>query len=78
MRLLLVGLLLLGGCSWFRGTPIPPEENTPDHQACRAEATNTPAQARLAEQINPNNDYNMQRIEQALSHLAGRWKFRVA
>jgi hypothetical protein len=43
---------------------IPPEENTPAHQACRAEARRDPAVRALDRQYNPMNEYNALRISQ--------------
>jgi hypothetical protein len=46
-------LALLGaGCAW-RNDPIPPDEDTPVHRACRAEARSSPEVRALFREINP-------------------------
>ena len=48
----LLAALALAGCS--RAAPsIPPEEDTPQHQACRAEARMAPEVRRLDREVNP-------------------------
>jgi hypothetical protein len=51
----LLMLLLLGGCSIFRSNapPIPPEQDTAGHRACRAEAQRSPEVQQLAQRENP-------------------------
>ena len=62
-RVALLGLLLAaGGCGLFRTAPIPPEEDTPDHRACRAEARSAPQVQALDRQRNPSNDINTDRL----------------
>jgi hypothetical protein len=66
-RLTWPALLLLAGCGLFRSAPapsLPPEQDTPDHQACRAEADRTPEVRALLAQINPNNTWNLLRLEE--------------
>jgi hypothetical protein len=41
-----------GGCA--RRPPVPPDENTPQHQACRAEAQTAPAVRALDREVNPS------------------------
>ena len=58
-------LLLLSGCGLFGGSRAPlPEENTPDHRACREEARAAPAVRALEAQRNPANAFNMQRLNE--------------
>jgi hypothetical protein len=68
---LALALLLLAGAGGCRGggrlpldgeTSIPPDENTPAHQACRAEARRDPAVVALYRQYNPTNEYNALRV----------------
>ena len=55
-------LLLLAGCGLFASRPVPPEEDTPDHRACRAESRTAPAVMALEAQRNPSNDFNTERL----------------
>lgn len=70
----LAAVLLLGGCGVFgaRGPAIPPDENTPDHQACRAEARNSPEVRALNREINPNNTFNQTRLEGEVRNAQAR------
>lgn len=59
----LCALLLLAGCGLFGGRPpIPPEEDTPQHRACREEARNSDSVRALDAQRNPSNAYNTERL----------------
>jgi len=55
-------LLLLAACV-DRAPPIPADQDTPVHQACRAEASRAPGLAALNAQRNPNFIDNEERIE---------------
>jgi hypothetical protein len=57
-------LLLLAGCSLFRAAPVAPEDDTPEHRACREEARTGPAARALDRQRNPSNDFNTTRLDQ--------------
>jgi len=62
----LAALLLLGACSLFRaspGPPIPPEEDTPEHRACRVEARRSPEVLAVNRERNANNQWNVDRLE---------------
>ncbi len=67
---LALALLLAAGCAGGGRLPldgersIPPDENTPAHQACRAEARRDPTVRELDRETNPNNEYNTLRISQ--------------
>ena len=63
--LLALLVLLVPGCGLFGGSRAPPpEEDTPDHRACRQEARSAPAVVALEGQRNPLNSFNMQRIDE--------------
>lgn len=56
-------LLLLAGCGLFASRPpVPPEEDTPEHRACRAESRTAPAVMALEAQRNPANEFNTERL----------------
>ncbi len=62
-RVTLSALLLLAGCGLFGSRPpIPPEEDTPQHRACRQEARNADSVRALDAQRNPANEYNTERL----------------
>lgn len=62
-RVILPALLLLAGCGLFGGRPpIPPEEDTPQHRACREEARNAESVRKLDAQRNPSNEFNTERL----------------
>ena len=60
----LPGLILLGACGLFGppGPPVPRDEDTPQHEACRAEARNSPEVLALNRQMNPSNQWNVDRL----------------
>ncbi|MFZ4408634.1 MAG: phosphoribosylamine--glycine ligase [Paracraurococcus sp.] len=61
----IAALLLLGACSLLGppGPPLPVEEDTPDHRACRAEARNSPTVLALNRQLNSLNQTNVDRMQ---------------
>jgi hypothetical protein len=61
---LLAMLLLVAGCSLFV-TPepeIPPDQDTPEHRACRTEARTSPEIRALARETFPQNTFNTTRM----------------
>ena len=63
---LLVALVpLLGGCGLFGGrAPIPADQDTPVHRACREEARTAPNVMALERERNTLNDYNTLRLSE--------------
>lgn len=61
----LAALLLLGGCSLFRGSnPVTAEDQeTPEQRACRAEAERSPQVLALYRERFPDNTWNTQRVD---------------
>jgi len=60
----LLAMLLVGGCSLFV-TPqpeIPPDQDTPEHRACRDEARSSPEIRALARETFPQNSFNTTRM----------------
>jgi hypothetical protein len=74
---LLFGALLLvslgGGCGLFRGPPplrpppLPADQDTPAHRACREQARNSEAVRDLEKQRNPQNIPNWIRLAEEAS-----------
>ncbi|MBX9702375.1 MAG: phosphoribosylamine--glycine ligase [Acetobacteraceae bacterium] len=60
LPLALLGLLA-AGCD--RRPPIPPDQNTPQHQACRRESLLAPEVRALDRQVNPSTAFVGGRIE---------------
>jgi hypothetical protein len=70
----LLGAALLaasaGGCGLFRGPrplrppPLPSDQDTPAHRACREQARNSEAVRDLEKQRNPQNVSNWERLAQ--------------
>jgi hypothetical protein len=58
-------LPLLGACGLFGGrAPIPADQDTPVHRACREESRTAPGVMALERERNTLNDYNTQRLAQ--------------
>ena len=64
-QLSIAALLLVSGCGLFRapGPQLPAEVETPDTRACHAEARNSPAVVELYRQMNPSNQFNVDRMQ---------------
>ncbi|MDO9707557.1 phosphoribosylamine--glycine ligase [Paracraurococcus lichenis] len=62
--LALAGLLALAACSAFRaeGPPLPPEQDTAEHRACRAEARNSPEMKAVGREFYAGNQGNIDRV----------------
>jgi hypothetical protein len=57
-----LALLLLAGCGGRTAPAVPLGEDTPDHQACRAEARRSPGVTALNAQRNTLNQLNAERL----------------
>ncbi|WP_431270929.1 phosphoribosylamine--glycine ligase [Dankookia sp. P2] len=73
-RLSLAALLLLGGCGLFGppGPPLPPQDESPDAKACRAEARNSPEVRALARLIYEPNQMNVDRMQGEVGRAQSR------
>lgn len=70
----LAALLLLGACSLFAspGPKLPPEDNSPDAQACRAEARSSPEVRALGRQFYAGSQTNIDRMEGEVARAQSR------
>jgi hypothetical protein len=73
-RLSLAALLLLGACSLFNspGPQLPPQDDSPDAQACRAEARNSPEVQALGRQFYAASQTNIDRMQGEVGRAQGR------
>ena len=70
----LAALLLLGACSLFGppGPKLPPPDDSPDAQACRSEARNSPEVRALARQFYEPNQTNVDRMQGEVGRAQSR------
>ena len=66
--------LLLGACSLFGppGPPLPPQDESPDARACRAEARNSPEVQALGRQFYAASQTNIDRMQGEVGLAQGR------
>ena len=70
----LAALLLLGACSLFGppGPKLPPRDDSPDAQACRVEARNSPEVQALGRQFYVSSQENVDRMQGEVGRAQGR------